>query len=473
MRHSPEQGAAPAAHRLDRFAGLLMILVTGLVIIREWLGTTVQEPLVDLLMVALIAVLFFRVRANRKAFVYVALALTGALIWQGGDWQGTVAKAFHQASFIAAFFTALATLRSAAEPSAAIRASGTFLAEQPPGRRYLALTTGGTAFALLLNYGAIALLGSLATAAAQEEPDEEIRNHRRRRMLLAIPRGFVTSLPWSPLSFAIAISTALIPGTSWETVVLPALGTALLMTGIGWGLDTIFKPKLAHPPRPRAKPRGTWALMLPLVGLLAILVTSVLIFGALTGIRVIGLVLLIVPVMALVWTALQAHGGGAPLGARLRTYAFHDMPGYRGEVLLLMMAGYIGTVGAPLLAPIVKASGFHPEDLPHWLVLAGLVWIIPLAGQFAMNPILAVTLIAPLLPTPDQLGVSPVALVTAITAGWALGGISSPFTATTLLVGSFGNVSARTVGLRWNGGYMLVALIVLPLWVLAYAYLIG
>ena len=51
-------------------------------------------------------------------------------------------------------------------------------------------------------------------------------------------------------------------------------------------------------------------------------------------------------------------------------------------------------------------------------------------------------------------------------AGWALGGISSPFTATTLLVGSFGNVSARTVGLRWNGGYMLVALIVLPLWVL-------
>ena len=100
-------------------------------------------------------------------------------------------------------------------------------------------------------------------------------------MLLAIQRGFVTSLPWSPLSFAIAISTALIPGTSWETVVLPALGTALLMTGIGWGLDTIFKPKLTHPPRPRAKPHGTWALMLPLVGLLAILVTSVLIFGAL------------------------------------------------------------------------------------------------------------------------------------------------------------------------------------------------
>ncbi|WP_236016514.1 hypothetical protein [Salipiger abyssi] len=467
---SPEQAMAPPLP--DFIAGLLLMAVTGLVALREWGGPAALDPLLFLLLGLLVAVLFFQVRPGRKGFVIVALALTGALIWRGGDWQEVVLRAARSAAFIGAFFTALATLRSAAEPSQAIRAGGSFLARQPPGRRYLALTMGGTAFALILNYGAISLLGSLATAAAQEEPDAEIRNHRRRRMLLAIQRGFITSLPWSPLSFAVAITTVLIPGTSWGSVLLPALGTSALMTLIGWGLDTLFKPRLSHPAK-TPEPEGSWALMLPLLALLAILAASVLVLGALTGIRVVGLVLVIVPAMALVWAALQARAGAAPLRRRLSDYCFREMPSYRGEVLLLMMAGYIGTVAAPLLVPLVKASGFHPEDLPPWLVLAGLVWVIPLAGQFAMNPILAVTMIAPLLPSPAALGVTPVALVTAITAGWALGGISSPFTATTLLTGSFGNVSARHVGLRWNGSYMVTALVALPLWVLAYAYLLS
>lgn len=473
MRQSPERGPAMTAPLLHRLTGILLISVTALVAVREWGRTDALDPLAYLLWVILVGALFLQVKPGRKGFVYVALALTAALITKGGDWRGTITAAMHSGTFIAAFFTALATLRAAAEPSEAIRAGGSFLSRQPPGKRYLALTLGGTAFALLLNYGSIALLGSLATAAAHEEPDEEIRNHRRRRMLLAIQRGFVVSLPWSPLSFSVAISTALIPGASWGGVVVPCFITAVIMTLLGWGLDTLFKPRLSHPLPPRGKPEGSWALMLPLLALLAILATSVVLLGAITGIRVVGLVLVIVPIMAFVWTWLQARDGGTPLGERLRDYTFRDMPGYRSEVLLLMMAGYIGTVGAPLLAPLVKASGFHPEDLPHWLVLAGLIWVIPLCGQFAMNPILAVTLIAPLLPTPAELGVSPAVLVSAICAGWALGGISSPFTATTLLIGSFGNVSARHVGLRWNGTYMLVCLVALPLWVLAYAYLLS
>ncbi|MCR8546441.1 hypothetical protein M4578_01270 [Salipiger sp. P9] len=472
MPQTSSPGPAPAIPLLDRLIGLFLVLIAGLVALREWGGPAALDPLLFALLGLLVAGLFVKVRAGRKGFVLAALALTGALVWRGGDWQEVVLRATRSAAFICAFFTALATLRSAAEPSPAIRAGGSFLARQPPGRRYLALTMGGSAFAFILNYGAISLLGSLATAAAQEEPDAEIRNHRRRRMLLAIQRGFISSLPWSPLSFAIAITTALIPGTSWGSVLLPALGTALLMTLIGWGLDTLFKPRLTNPPVVQ-RPEGSWALMLPLLALLVILAVSVLVLGALTGIRVVGLVLVIVPVMALIWAALQSRGGGAPLRRRLSDYCFREMPGYRGEVLLLMMAGYIGTVAAPLLVPLVKASGFHPEELPSWLVLAGLVWVIPLAGQFAMNPILAVTLIAPLLPTPAELGVTPTALVTAITAGWALSGISSPFTATTLLIGSFANVGARHVGLRWNGAYMLCALATLPLWVLAYAYLLS
>lgn len=457
---------------MNRLAGGLLVLVTFLVMLEEWVGLHGAAPILFIAVLSVTCILTTQVARGRQAFAAVAVALTIALILRGPGWQEVLLRALHSGAFITAFFCALATLRSAAEPAPQIRAGGTFLAKQPPGRRYLALTLGGTAFALLLNYGAIALLGSLATAAAAEEPDLEIREHRRRRMLLAIQRGFTASLPWSPLSFAVAISVALVPGASWGGMLIPALGTALIMTLIGWSLDSIFKPRLSHPAPARKKPEGSWSLMLPLLALLAILVTGTLGLSALTGIRIIGIVLLLVPVMALIWVWLQSRSGGEPLGARVSRFAFVELPSYRGEVVLLVMAGYIGTVGAPLFEPLVRATGFHPETLPPWIVLTGLIWLIPLAGQIGMNPILAVTLFAPLLPTPAALGVPPSAVVAAITAGWALGGVSSPFTATTLLTGSFGNVSARHVGLRWNGGYMLVALVALPVWINLYAWAI-
>ena len=46
------------------------------------------------------------------------------------------------------------------------------------------------------------------------------------------------------------------------------------------------------------------------------------------------------------------------------------------------------------------------------------------------------------------------------------------FTATTLLIGSFGKVSATHVGLRWNGGYFLITATLLSLWVCVYGLLL-
>ncbi|MEJ2016301.1 MAG: hypothetical protein P8X61_11950, partial [Limibacillus sp.] len=57
-------------------------------------------------------------------------------------------------------------------------------------------------------------------------------------------------------------------------------------------------------------------------------------------------------------------------------------------------------------------------------------------------------------------------IVLAITAGWALSGASSPYTATTLMVGAIGKVSALHVGWRWNGYYTLVSGLLLSAWVL-------
>lgn len=460
--------------RIDQSAGVLICAVTLLVVCKEWGIAGWSAPLKLLLVLVLLAILTLRVRASRQAFVAVAALLTGALAVTDPGWFDVALQGLGTAAFIGAFFASLSTLRTVAGTSPAIQRAGTFLAAQPPGRRYAALTVGGQAFALLLNYGALQLLGALAMANAKTETDPERRAHRTRRMLLAIQRGFVSSLPWSPLSFAMAITTSVIPGTSWAQAMVPGLMTAAIVAGLGWGLDTAFKPRLSTPSQPRAAPDGTWAVMLPLAGLLAILVVGVVMLYALSGVRIVGIVAVLVPGIAVVWMGIQ-HWHEAPLArvsARLRDYVLHELPGYRGELVLLMSAGYIGTVGSALLGPLMAQAGLDLSLLPPWLILVSFVWLIPLAGQIGMNPILAVTLIAPLIPGAASLGVEPTALVVALTAGWSLSGISSPFTATTLLIGSFAEISALRVGLVWNGVYALICGVALSLWVVAYGFMI-
>jgi hypothetical protein len=214
--------------------------------------------------------------------------------------------------------------------------------------------------------------------------------------------------------------------------------------------------------------------MAPLFWLLASLVACVITLYLLTGVRVVGIVVVIVPAIALIWLIIQSLTD-TPLrrvGQRLGEYVVSELPSYRSELTLLMMAGFIGTVGAQLLLPLMTQSGLHLEVLPTWVILVAFVWFLPLCGQIGMNPILAFTLVAPLIPAASVLGVSPTAIVIAATAGWTLSGASSPFTATTLLTGSFAGISALRVGLVWNGAYTLICGVALSLWVLVYAYVL-
>jgi len=458
---------------VDKLSGLLLCAITVLVICEEWGLTGWAYPLKPLLVLALVAILTTQVRLSRKVFVLVALGLSIALASTNPDWLDIVIRGLAAAAFIGAFFTALSTLRAVAQTSPAIQRAGAFLAEQKPGRRYAALTLGGQAFALVLSYGSLQLLGALAMASAKTELNAEIREHRIRRMLLAIQRAFVSCLPWSPLSFGMVITLSVIPDTSWTQALVPGLVSSCILAGIGWGLDTAFKPNLTVTSARRA-PSETWAAMLPLLALLVVMVVGVVTLHEMTGVRIVGLVAVLVPTIALIWLLIQ-HWADAPLKnicVRIRDYVLWELPDYRGELVLLMMAGYIGTVGSHLLAPIMLNAGMDLSVVSPWVILVSLVWIIPLAGQIGMNPILAVTLIVPLIPDAASLGVQPTAIIVALTSGWALSGASSPFTATTLLIGSFASISALRVGLVWNGVYSLICGLVLSLWVLVYAFVI-
>lgn len=447
--------------------GIVLLGVTILELLSACTGAPFYQTLAGFGVVLFGLVSTPVVSRSRVVFLVIGVALFIAALASRPDWQVMTQDALKSAAFIAAFFTALTFLRNASQTSPSIEACGRYLAEQPPGRRYAALTVGGHLFSLILNYGAISLLGGLAEASARREPNEEIRNHRIRRMLLAIQRGFVSMLPWSPLTFAVAISTSLVPGAKWVDAAGFCAVSGLIFAGIGWAMDTIFKPRLTVPAPVRAKVEGSWTSLLPLLGLLLLLTVAVAGIHMWTGLRAVDVVMLVVPFISAGWIAMQNRRDRPILNVsrRTRQYVLRDLSGYREEIVLLTLAGFIGTLGSKLLSPMVAASGVDLTIVPGWVVLVSLVWIIPIAGQIGMNPILSVSLIAPLLPEASAMSVSPAAVTTALTAGWSLCGASSPYTATTLLVGHIARLSAWHVGLVWNGAYTLVCALALSAWV--------
>lgn len=456
---------------LDRMTGWALVVVAALFALSEWTGAEAARRAAEVIALPLLGLLAWRSPWSRRVFLLIGLALAGIAVFTRPEWRATIDDALASAAFIAAFFTAMAVLRVASSGSAAIERCGRFLAQQPPGRRYLALTVGGHLFGLLLNYGSMVLLGGLAEANARLEPDAEIRRHRIRRMLLAIQRGFVSTLAWSPLAFAMAVTTSLTPGARWADAVGPCLVSGLILAAVGWALDALFKPRLSRPPAPRATPEGRWLSLWPLLALLALLVVSVGGLHLLTGWRVVAAAMLVAPLLSALWLLSQHPSEPRQAARRLGRFVEVDLPGYRAEVLLLMMAGFIGVMGARLLAPVIAASGLDLTQIDGWRILLALVWLIPLTGQLGMNPILSVALMAPILPEAIAMGLEPSDIIVALTAGWALSGASSPFTASVLLIAAMGGVRATDVGLRWNGLYTLVCGAALSVWVVANATL--
>lgn len=451
------------------FLGFLILGIVFFQGVRQIADSQLLQIAVVICLFILLLCIAPQVRRTVRLFLYASLALTFALVVYEPNWKTVLWSALLASSFYVAFFSALTSLRNAANGSNAMKKAGQYLANQPPGRRYLALSLGTQAYALVLNYGAIQLLGSLSVASTQTEPNPKIRQIRTRRMLLAIQRGFISSLPWSPLSFAMAISVSVIPNTSWALLALPGVVTSFIILTSGWALDTIMKPRGVSATPSQTKPKENWRVLSPLFLLLFVMLGLMMAGEWLFHIRIIGLVLIIVPLVSAVWIYLQmGHFNGFKL--RVFDYLENELSTYHDELVLLTSAGYIGVVGSVLFGHFLDANHIDLTQFPTWAILLSLIYIMPILGQLGANPILSLSLIGPILPSAEQLGISPTALAVTLICGWTMTGIASPFTATNLLVARFGNIKPIEVGYKWNGVYFIVTSLILSMWSLGYAY---
>ena len=151
---------------------------------------------------------------------------------------------------------------------------------------------------------------------------------------------------------------------------------------------------------------------------------------------------------------------------RVDEFVNEDIYNYKQELIVLIMAAFIGIMGSSLINNLAGESMSFLNSIPAPIILVSIIWIMPICGQVGMNPILAVYMIGPLIPSADVMGISPNSIIVALTAGWAICGISSPFTASTLLIAKLGRVTPHYAGLNWNGLFTIIGGLLLSVWII-------
>ncbi|RKQ72542.1 hypothetical protein [Oceanibaculum indicum] len=402
---------------------------------------------------------------RREAILLSVAALLTALavLWRD-DPITPLLQGLDTATYMATFLLTLGMLRTAAATSPAVLECGIYLTQQPPGRRYVALHTGGHLLGLLLNFGVLNLLGPMIRRGV-ESGDPSLAEIREQRQISAVLRGFPTILLWSPATITQALMVSLLPGVDPARLLMLGLALTFILLGVGWLEDRVrwhsFQRARAHikrPPPPPAPWRAFGGMML----ICAALAGSVVLVKLALDIPIVPALITAIPCVVIGWMALQNAGLGlrdaaVTTGQRLRQIVTVSFPNASPETLTLSSSAFIGVLVAALLPPELVAAAIRPLETQPVLLLAIIIAIVPLASQLAFNPIISVVVLGGALIRVPGLPVEPTILALALACGWMLALPGSPFSIPCLILGRLLNRPGTQISWRWNGIYTLMA----------------
>jgi hypothetical protein len=422
-------------------------------------------------------------RLTRKGRVLLSIMLAVAAVMASliGDPLDAAASGLAKACFYASFFAAIGFLRDAAETAPLIRRCGNHLIAQPPGRRYLALTSGTHLFSVILSFGAVELIGAMvkrSNTLASADGDERVQRVRERGMMLAILRGFACSTNWSPLAIMLVVVLSALPMLTWRQVVPMGLVFALVIMLLGWVMDRLDAERRATRMRGRRPvSRERWTIHLRLLALVLAIFAVAAILEAALEMHLIVAVTMTVPVISLAWIFAQhlrfrIERATVLTLRRARRHVLGLFPEHRMEIVILGGAGFAGTMVAAGIAPEAVAAAFALFDPPPVLVAIVVMWLILAAGQIGLNPVISVTVLGAALGDPAGFGLQPMVLALAYMTGWSLATHASPFVAVALIIGRLTGNDAWTVSSRWNGPFAMTGGAVASLGLVALDWLV-
>tara|TARA_R110002012_G_scaffold272741_1_gene458490 strand:+ start:14085 stop:15470 length:1386 start_codon:yes stop_codon:yes gene_type:complete len=403
-----------------------------------------------------------------KGLLFAAFVLTVLALWRSPTPGQLLFEASGRFAFFATFVVALSMLRLPAYRSRLVRRCGQSMLLQPPSRRYPILSLGSALFGIILNIGVLNLFAAMiekSNTLSAAQGRVWVQEARQRRMMLALLRGFSLAPLISPMGIGVAVVLSSLTQVTWLGLAPYILGAAGLLFSAGWAIDYLTGP---HPPANNAKVPPSLRPLAQFSVLLISIVALVFTIAWLLDLRLPIAALLGAPSAALIWLAWQRRRlgyGGLP--AALMTL-HRQLPWLltpsANEIVVLGAAGYLGHVCVGLvdtqqLAPLLSVL----DPLGTLNAVFAMLMVVGLA-QVGINPIVTVTLLVGLLPALAIEGLTPELIGASLMVGWALALMSSPMTASMLILSRFTGLPATRIGYRWNGRFLIAAIPLLALW---------
>lgn len=414
-------------------------------------------------MALVVAMAVGRYGIRERYLLSLCALLAAAAVPLHDDAAQALGRALDQAAFLMAFVLLLSLLQEAASTSPAIEAVGRFMTAQPSGRRYQALCSGSAALSVLFNLGTVAFLVPLVQRGiARTTPGDPLNPVRERRQITAVQRGFGWAVIWSPTAIAPLTVMQLIDGVSRLRWSLLGLGVFAVVLAIGRIEDALRFRRL----RPTA-PRGPAPVPWPALGRLG--AACGWLFGLaagaswLTGDTIVFGLMVACPVMLAGWLAVQQAPAGGPREAlaatcdRLGRIGRDELPRSAALSVTLAASGFVGVLAAALVPVGRVAAALRLDAMPDFLLLGGLPLVILAMSLTALSPITLAVFFGSAfgaLPVPPA---DPTLIALAISCGWALAMMMSPFATLVLLIERVSGIPARTLTWRWNTAFTAVA----------------
>ncbi|WP_372965921.1 hypothetical protein [Marinobacter sp.] len=301
-----------------------------------------------------------------------------------------------------------------------------------PLTRYLSLAFGTSLVSVPLNFGSVAVVGSLVGERIRRNGDSPATRNATRAVL----RGFGVAPTFSPLSISVVLTLTLLPQVSLISLLLLAVPFSVFMVLAGLRWREPESADISDEDDSRA--------------------------GAASWLRFGGLILAVC--VGVLWLSHQfglsyAHAValsclGAVLLYRVSGWLKGQNPPLTSMAHVsneLAIVGGSAFIGAVLSGVVLGQISGQPE-MPVWLwalMAAGVPWLFFMAGLAGMNPIIIATLVGGILgslwPTAAQLGLA-IAMVT----GWGITAFGTPFAANALIMERLTGYRARDASFRWG-----------------------
>ncbi|MEW6256139.1 MAG: hypothetical protein AB1592_09290 [Pseudomonadota bacterium] len=440
--------------------GVLLPLVDADVLMGwRWAGT-VATPF----LVLYFACCWRRIMLTAKALLVLCVAL-GLIVLTRPHGADTLLAALSRMTFFPAFVAALALLRAAADMSTTVERAGRLLVNQPPSRRYAALTAGGHIFGILLNIGGLALLLDMTKRANTLDAafgETRVVDLREKRMTLAVLRGFSSIAFWSPLGLALNLLLACMPEVAWADVAPYGFAAALAFMTLGLVFDLVENPR---PTRPRSvvhDPGGARAVA-ALVGHIAALSGLALAAEYLTHFSFQAILINLVPLYAVAWLIGSAlKRGGAPVPHAMRTLRDKGIarwPTYANEIAIFAASGLLGVILADLAPRAALENAIVAMAAPAGTFAAGLSLCVVVAGLLGINPMISASILAATLSSISVPGLSQANILLALAGGWACIIGFGPLMSSLVMASAVIGRRPALVGMTWNGRFVIAAVV--------------